>query len=244
MNGPSDALDALDALVRRYSLEAAAGQRLSRLLEALERDPHAPTTVRSPSAAVNVHIADCLVALELEAVRSASVAADVGSGPGFPGLALAAALPRMSMTLIESVGRKCRFLSRARDVAGIVNADVVGLRVEEWSEGSAVCDLVTARAVAPLPVLVEYAAPLLRLGGALVAWKGRRDPDEEAAGSAAAAIVGLHAVEVRAVQPYSTSRHRHLHLYRKVTDTPPDFPRRAGMAHKRPLSAGRHTELT
>ena len=96
-------------------------------------------------------------------------------------------------------------------------------------------DAVTARALAPLPVLAEYAAPLLRVGGELVAWKGRRDAAEEAAGARAAAEVGLEAVAVQQVEPFPGARDLHLHVLRKVTATPTRFPRRAGQARKRPL---------
>ena len=91
--------------------------------------------------------------------------------------------------------------------------------------------------MAPLPVLVEYAAPLLAPGGALVAWKGRRDAGEERDGAAAAAATGLEVAEVRPVQPWDGAEHLHLHLYVKVASTPNRYPRRPGMASKRPLRA-------
>jgi 16S rRNA (guanine527-N7)-methyltransferase len=165
------------------------------------------------------------------------VIADLGSGAGFPGLALAAALPDARVYLVESVGRKCEFLSRAIGVVGLENVEVVHARAEEWVDGTEACDVVTARALAALPVVVEYAAPLLRDGGVLVAWKGRRDEGEERDGAAAAAETGLEPVEVRRVQPFPEARDRHLHLMRKVRPTPDRFPRRAGMAAKRPLRA-------
>jgi 16S rRNA (guanine527-N7)-methyltransferase len=115
--------------------------------------------------------------------------------------------------------------------------EVVHARAEEWRDGLGACDLVTARALAALPVLAEYAAPLLASGGTLVAWKGRRDPREEADGAAAAAQLGLELVEVRPVKPWSAARDRHLHVLRKVAATPDRFPRRPGMAAKRPLRA-------
>jgi 16S rRNA (guanine527-N7)-methyltransferase len=90
--------------------------------------------------------------------------------------------------------------------------------------------------VGPLPLLVEYAAPLLREGGVLVAWKGARDASEEGAGAAAAEKVGMAVKEVIPVQPYPASENRHLHVYRKIAPAPPEFPRRAGMARKRPLA--------
>ena len=85
-------------------------------------------------------------------------------------------------------------------------------------------------------MLVEYAAPLLREGGVLVAWKGARDPAEEAAGAAGAKKVGMAVREVRPVKPYPASESRHLHVFEKAAPTPPEFPRRAGMARKRPLA--------
>jgi 16S rRNA (guanine527-N7)-methyltransferase len=85
--------------------------------------------------------------------------------------------------------------------------------------------------------LIEYAAPLLRDGGVLVAWKGRRDGEEELVAAAAAEIVGMELAEIRPVSPYRGADHRHLHVVRKVRPTPERFPRRAGMARKRPLGA-------
>jgi len=161
--------------------------------------------------------------------------ADIGSGPGLPGLALAIALPDADMTLIESSLRKCRFLERAIEACGVQNAVVVHARVEEWLDGLGRFELVTARAVAPLAVLAEYAAPLLRLGGAAVAWRGRRDADAETALGRAATILGLRLAPPLTVTPYPGAEHRHLHVMRKVAATPPRFPRRAGMARKRPL---------
>jgi 16S rRNA (guanine527-N7)-methyltransferase len=86
--------------------------------------------------------------------------------------------------------------------------------------------------------VVEYAAPLLRVGGSLVAWKGRRNAGEEASAAAAAAALGMEPVGVVAVSPYPAARHRHLHVLRKVGPTPAGFPRRPGVAAKRPLRAG------
>jgi 16S rRNA (guanine527-N7)-methyltransferase len=180
-------------------------------------------------------VADSLVALELDPVRVASRIADLGSGAGFPGLALAVALPDARVALVESAARKCAFLERAIAAAELPNADVVHTRAEAWPDGREAHDLVTARALAALPVVVEYAAPLLALGGALVAWRGRRDPAAESAAARAAGEVGLEAFEVRHVQPYPGARDRHLHVFRKAAPTPPRFPRRPGMARKRPL---------
>lgn len=227
----------LSALAERYELSANAASRLAKLLEVLASDEHAPTTIRAPAEAVRTHIADSLVALELSEIHVATVVADLGAGAGFPGLPLAVVLPQATIALVESNARKCAFIQAAADAAGAANARVVAARAESWEAGIGTCDVVTARALAPLAVIAEYAAPLLRDGGALVAWKGRRDDAEERAAAAAAVELGLVPEEVRPVVPYAGAEHRHLHLLRKVAPTPDRFPRRPGMARKRPLGA-------
>jgi 16S rRNA (guanine527-N7)-methyltransferase len=95
--------------------------------------------------------------------------------------------------------------------------------------------VVTARALAALPVVLEYAAPLLVEGGHVVAWKGAVEAAEAVAGATAAGELGLELVEARKVEPYPGVRDRSLRVFRKVAPTPPRFPRRPGMAVKRPL---------
>jgi 16S rRNA (guanine527-N7)-methyltransferase len=230
---------ALAALVARYGLGEREHEQLGAMLDMLAADRWAPTTVRSPARAVEVHIADSLVALELEVVRSPGTIADVGAGVGFPGLALAVAVAESEVRLVESQTRKCVFLKDVIAKVGLKNARAVCVRAEEWRDGAHQHDVVVARAVAAQPVVLEYAAPLLRLGGTLVDWRGRRVREEEDAAARAAAELGLERAEVRRVAPYSRASDHHLHLYLKVRDTPERFPRRAGMARKRPLGSQR-----
>jgi 16S rRNA (guanine527-N7)-methyltransferase len=122
-----------------------------------------------------------------------------------------------------------------RIAAGVENAHVICTRAEGWEEGRSRNDVVVARALAPQTVVLEYAAPLLRLGGSLVDWRGRRARPEEDAAARAAAELGLRRLEIRRVQPFAGARDHHLHLFAKVDETPARFPRRAGMARKRPL---------
>jgi 16S rRNA (guanine527-N7)-methyltransferase len=217
--------------------------QVERLLEALAAEPDPHTTVSAPEAALEVHVADSLSGLEVPELSSARRIADIGAGAGFPGLVLAVALPRAGVDLIESVGRKTAVMDRLIQAAELRNARSVTARAEDWARvppalggGREAYDVATARAVGPLALLVEYAAPLLRLDGVLVAWKGARDADEEAAGAAAAEKLGMAVKKVVPVQPYEASENRHLHVLRKTAPTPPEFPRRAGMARKRPLA--------
>jgi 16S rRNA (guanine527-N7)-methyltransferase len=222
-------------LVGRHGLANEMGDQLRTLLTALVNDPFAPTTVTAPARVVEDHLADSLVALELPEVRSAVAIADLGAGAGLPGLPLAIALPDASVALVESSRRKCEFIERAALACGLHNVEVVNARAEDWPAGLGRFDVVTARALAPLDVVVEYAAPLLRRGGRLVAWRGRRDPDAEAAARRAAGAVGMEVGSVHEALPYAGALNRHLHLMSKVMETPLQFPRRPGMAAKRPL---------
>lgn len=204
-------------------------------------EPTSITTVRDPAVAVDVHIADSLDGLRVPPLRTAASIADLGSGGGFPGLVLAIARPDASITLVESVSKKTAFLAATAKAAKLPNVRVMTARAESWRQGIGTQDAVTARALAPLPVLVEYAAPLLKLGGALVAWKGRRDEGEETAGRAAAAILGLDLAAVERVPPRRGADDRHLYVLRKARPTPPRFPRREGVARRRPLGASPRT---
>jgi 16S rRNA (guanine527-N7)-methyltransferase len=212
------------------------------LLEALAAEPDPHTTVSDPERAREVHVADSLSGLEVPDLRQAGRIADLGAGAGFPGLVLAVALPAAQVDLIESAGRKAAVIDRLIQAAKLPNARSVVARTEEWARlppslggGREAYDAVTARAVAALPVLVEYAAPLLRPSGVLVAWKGAVGTGERRVGKVAADEVGLALEDVLHVEPFPGARDRHLYLFRKVAPTPERFPRRPGMAVKRPL---------
>jgi 16S rRNA (guanine527-N7)-methyltransferase len=221
----------------RFGLPADAAPRLGELLEALAAEPDPPTTVRDPDRALNTHVADSLSGLAVRGLREAARVADVGAGAGFPGLALALALPRAQVDLLEATARKAEVIDRLARAAGATNASAVAERAETWAsgDGRGAYDAVTARAVAPLAVVLEYAAPLLREGGILVAWKGKRDPSEEDAAAGAAELLAMSDEEVLPVVPFQGADSRHLHVYRKSGPTPKGIPRRPGMARKRPL---------
>lgn len=232
----ADIRPSLDDLGKRYGLSDGQLTRLAEILSALALDDLAPTSVREPAQALDVHLADSLVALELERVREAREIADIGAGAGFPGLPLAVALPESEVRLVESQARKCAFIERVVGVAGIENAQAICARVEEWPEGIEAHDVVLARAVAAQPIVLEYAAPLLRLGGALVDWRGRRDPEEERAGLQAAEMLGLEREALLWLEPFEGARDHHLHVWVKTRETPDRFPRRVGTAGKKPLA--------
>ena len=217
--------------------------RLAPVVELLASDPSAPSSVREPEDAWRVHVADSLSGLVVPELSAARRIADVGAGAGFPGLVLAAALPDAEVDLIEATGRKCEFMRRALNAAGMSNARVICERAETWAKapapegGREAYEVVGARAVGRLSTLAELASPLLRPNGLLVAWKGRRDADEETELARAAERLGMTPEQVLEVGAFAGSRHRHLHTMRKTGETPTELPRRPGMAKKRPFGS-------
>ncbi|MBL6633090.1 MAG: class I SAM-dependent methyltransferase [Thermoleophilia bacterium] len=212
----------------------AVAEQLADVVLAMLDEPQNLSSVRDVDDAVWVHVVDSLSGLLVPQVDHAPGLVDLGSGGGFPGLALAAMLPDVPVTLVESEGRKADWLRRAS--APFPNVRVVADR----SETLALAEreehpLVTARAVGALPVVMELAAPLLRDDGWLVAWRGRRDADEARAAEAAAGELGLQGTPDIDVTPIPGVS-RHFSVWRKVADTPSKYPRRPGIAAKRPIA--------
>jgi len=216
-------------------LDPAAREALGKVLELLAEERASVSSVVDERA-WRVHVADSLTGLEIRELSTARRIADLGAGAGFPGLALAVGLPGAQVDLIESITRKCDFMQRAIDAAAISNATVLNTRSEDWanSDGREAYEAVTARAVGRLSTLSELASPLLKPNGVLIAWKGKRDEDEEEQMNRASEPLAMRPEQILDVGNRAGSQHRHLHVIRKVGPTPPDLPRRAGIAKKRP----------
>jgi len=227
----------------RELLRADGERRLRAVLDLVATDPRSPTTVRDPDEAWRTHALDSLSGLVVPELAASKRVADVGAGAGFPGIALAAALRASHVDLVEATAKKCEFMRAALDAGRVHNARVVCARAEEWAReawpegGREAYDAVTARAVGRLATLAELASPLLREGGVLVAWKGRRDADEEAEADRAGERVAMRFESVRPMAEFAGFEHRHLYVYAKAGPTPEELPRRPGMAKKRPLGA-------
>jgi 16S rRNA (guanine527-N7)-methyltransferase len=217
------------------SLSAAQRRSLGIVLELLAKERASVSSVVDDRA-WQVHVADSLTGLEVPEVRSAGRIADIGAGAGFPGLVLAVALPEAQIDLIESVSRKTAFITQAATAAGILNATAVTARTEDIAreESRESYDVVTARAVGRLSTLAELASPLLKEGGVLVAWKGKRDEDEESQLDRASASLAMTPERILDVGGRAGSEHRHLHVIRKSAPTPTNLPRNPGIAKKRP----------
>lgn len=227
----------LRELGTRYRLADAQIGQLATFLAELDRDPHAPSAITDPARAVDAHVADSLTALDVGRLPERGEIVDIGSGAGVPGLVLAVALPAARLTLVESHARTCEFLAAMCRRMGLANVEIVCSRVEEWHAGAGRADAAVVRAISAQPTVLEYAAPLLRVGGVVVDWRGPRDPVEEVAAARAAEELGLGPAEVLAVEPFPGASDHNLHIFVKLAETPERFPRRPGAARKRPIGS-------
>ncbi len=197
---------------------------------------------RDFEAILQRHILDSLSCLLFSSMYEAKRVADVGSGGGLPGIPLAVVLPGAEVTLLEATGKKATFLRYASGELGLANVRVVNARVEESARDEAhrgAYDVCTVRALARLSVVAEYSLPLLRLGGTVVAMKGRLDAEEWDEGKRALGKLGGRVREERLVRYLSGADQgeRRLLLLEKSEETPGAYPRRTGVPARNPLGA-------
>lgn len=194
------------------------------------------TRIVEPDAVARLHLLDSLVALPLVDEIAPTSALDLGSGGGIPGLVLALARPDVRWTLVDSVGKKADAMLGFVDALRLPNVEVVAERAELLGRGRGreSYDLVGARACAALPVLAEYAVPLVRVGGALLAWKAALVAEELAAGAAVSALLGGGAPAMRPANAPALGDHSFV-VIRKLRPTPARYPRRPGVPARLPL---------
>ncbi len=184
------------------------------------------------------HFLDSLTCLLAMGPRPAGRAVDVGTGAGFPGIPLKIVQPQMRLTLVEATGKKADFCRHIVDLLELEGVEVVHARAEEIAhrpEHREAYDWALARAVAGLPVLVEYLLPLLRIGGKAIAQKGETGVAEAHTAEGALRLMGGRISQVIAVELPGVVETRHLVVMGKIAGTPADYPRRAGVPVKKPL---------
>jgi len=216
------------AVCERYATELVERNRTVNL-----------TAITEPAAIATKHFLDSFTALAAREWTGRERVVDVGSGAGFPGLALRIAAPGVRLTCVESVGKKARFIEEITEVLGLRDVEVRNERAEDLGRspaGRGRFDVATARAVGSLAECVEYLLPLLRVGGEAIVWKGRVESEMAAAQRALTALGG----SLIGIVPTVTLRvgellpGRHLVLMRKLRETPDRYPRRSAQMRRRP----------
>jgi 16S rRNA (guanine527-N7)-methyltransferase len=206
------------------------------------------TALRDPESAMRELLLDalCLDALvsqHMDQTEGSHRLVDVGSGAGVPGIPLAILHPSWHVGLVESTGKKAAFIRTVTDVLDLHRVEVLGGRAESWGSKPPwrdTADVCVARAVAPLPSLVELCAPFVRAGGLLAFPKGPRASHEIEDAREAARRLRVKLVAVPALpEALFPDSARVVVIYRKVGPTPPGYPRRVGLATSRPIGAPR-----
>jgi 16S rRNA (guanine527-N7)-methyltransferase len=196
------------------------------------------TAIRDPGQVRVKHFLDSLTCLTILREASIGRVIDVGTGAGFPGLPLKIACPEMQLCLVESVGKKADFCRHMVRTLGLQGVEVVQERAEVIGQAPGhreSYDWAVARAVAEMPVLVEYLLPLVRVGGTALAMKGEGAPAETHAADHAIHLLGGRLRRLVSLTLPGVAEQRYLVVIDKIAATPPAYPRRTGLPAKRPV---------
>lgn len=195
------------------------------------------TAITDPEEVALKHMVDSLLVYNPKTFHNHTIA-DVGTGAGFPGIPLKIYDPSMRVTLIDSLQKRLNFLKQVVQELGLGQVRCLHARAENAGQDPALrekFDVVTARAVAALPVLAEYCLPLVRVGGTFFAMKGRHFQEETDEAHHAVEALGGKIKEVRPVTLPGLDDQRAIITIEKVRHTPAQYPRKAGTASKKPL---------
>lgn len=196
------------------------------------------TAITEPEEVAVKHMIDSLLAWE--AGMEGKLLADVGTGAGFPGVPLKIYCPGLKVVLIDSLGKRLKFLQQVIDTLELQDICCEHLRAEDAGRNKKhreKYDFVTARAVARLSVLSEYCLPLVKKGGQFIALKGSKYADEIAEGSAAVKILGGKIISAEPVKLPGLDDGRAIIKISKIKTTPAQYPRKAGAPEKQPLGS-------
>ena len=196
------------------------------------------TALTAPEDVAVKHIIDSLTAYDAALFDGARTLIDVGTGAGLPGIPLAVYAPHLTVTLLDSLNKRVRFLTEVTAAMGLPNVRCIHARAEEaarTAEHRAAYDIVVSRAVARLPVLLEYTLPFVRVGGTLLALKGRAYAEEQKEARRAAEVLGGGRITARPVHLPGLDDVRAILTVTKERQTPAIYPRGGGAPARRPL---------
>jgi 16S rRNA (guanine527-N7)-methyltransferase len=236
-----DALAQATSALLGVSLTSDQRRRVQRYAEELLRWNQRAnlTAITDPAEIASKHFLDSFSSWLALAAASPRRVIDVGTGAGFPGLALKILVPALEVTLVEATGKKAEFCRHVVRSLEMHQVDVIHGRAEDVAREAAhreKYDGAVARAVAELPTLAEYLLPFTRLGGLAVAQKGESGPSEAHAAASAMRLLGGVLRKMIPVELPGVAETRYLVVMEKVASTPERYPRRAGIPAKRPLT--------
>ena len=196
------------------------------------------TALTAPEDVAVKHIIDSLTAYDAALFDGARTLIDVGTGAGLPGIPLAVYVPHLTVTLLDALNKRVRFLTEVTAAMGLQNVRCIHARAEEaaqTAEHRAAYDIAMSRAVARLPVLLEYTLPFVRVGGTLLALKGRAYAEEQKEARRAAEVLGGSRITARPVHLPGLDDVRAILTVTKERQTPAAYPRGGGAPTRRPI---------
>lgn len=195
------------------------------------------TGITESEAIYEKHFVDSLTCFMADHIKDDMKIIDVGTGAGFPGIPMKIYKPSLKMTLLDALNKRLVFLQQVSEDLNFENVDFLHGRAEDFGQDPDYrhqYDIVVSRAVADLPVLLEYCTPFMKVNGYFIAQKGPKVFDEVKESKTALEKLNLEVEEILAVQTASIKAH-HLLVIKKIGETPKAYPRRAGKPIKKPL---------
>ncbi len=195
------------------------------------------TAITEPEEVLYKHFYDCILFFKNSQVPQNAKIIDVGTGAGFPGLVLKIVRPDLEVTLLDSLNKRITFLNDVIEKLGLIGITAVHSRAEDGGKNPAFrekYDIACARAVAAMPVLLEYCVPFVKIGGQFIAMKGPSVKDEVALCKNAVKQLGIS--EPNIICETLINDERRVFVYcKKISQTPPKYPRNSGKIAKQPL---------
>lgn len=196
------------------------------------------TAIKDPADIAIKHYLDSLTLLKVIPTFDGLRLIDVGTGAGLPGLALAIAFPRLHVTLLDSTGKKLKYINHAGQALGLANIRTLHSRAEDAGRHKnhrGNYDIVTARAVARMPTLMEYTLPLAKLDGQVIAMKGTSAYQETTAAAKAITKLGGELFTIEEINLPTLDNPRYLIVVDKIKRTPRHYPRQSGIPKREPI---------
>lgn len=236
-------IDELTSVMAEYGLNATESQirAFNRYYELLceWNEKINLTAITEPKEVAIKHIVDSLSCYKEELFKNGSSLIDVGTGAGFPGLPLKIFCPTLKLTLLDSLNKRVKFLQLVVNELGLNDVEIIHARSEEAARNKKYrekFDMVTARAVARLPIICEYCLPFIKIGGTFIALKGRQYEEEIIEAQKAIKTLGGEIAETLPVKLPEIDDKRAVIYIRKIKSTPKVYPRKAGTPERNPIN--------
>jgi len=196
------------------------------------------TAITEYDEVMKKHFIDSISLIKAYDVTKSASVIDVGTGAGFPGLALKIAYPNLQVTLLDSLNKRIQFLNEVISKLGLEGVETIHGRAEDFAKPGKLrekYDLCVSRAVANLSTLSEYCLPFVKVGGQFISYKSEKITEEMSAAGNAIRLLGGKVVNQVEFQLPDSDIYRNLFVIEKVKQTAKKYPRKAGLPGKEPL---------